>query len=166
MYTVADIGTGSGALATGFARQRPAATVYATDICGAALEIARKNAARHHANLTLLEGDLAQPLIERGIRVDMLLANLPYIAADALAELAVSRFEPRLALDGGVDGLDLIRRLLGQIPDVCRPGATVLLEIGADQGAALIKLARDILAVECEILPDYAGLDRIARIRI
>ncbi len=166
VYTVADIGTGSGALAVAFARRRPAATVYATDICGAALAIARENAARHHVDLTLLQGDLAQPLIKRGIQVDLLLANLPYIASDELAELAVSRFEPRLALDGGPDGLALIRRLMAQAPDVCGPRAVILLEIGADQGAAVSEMAREILGADCDIRPDYAGLDRIARIQL
>ena len=164
--TVADIGTGSGALAVSFARQRPAASVYATDVCGEALELARLNAERNRANVAFLEGDLAQPLIERGIRLDLLLANLPYIAADELASLAVSRFEPRLALDGGVDGLRLIRRLLRQLPLVCPPGAVALLEIGADQGAAVVELAHELPGADCEIWPDYAGLDRIARIAL
>lgn len=141
--TVADIGTGSGALAVTFARQRPAATVYATDISADALAIARKNAERNSVKPLFFTGDLAEPLIKRGIQVDVLLANLPYIASEELANLAVSRYEPRLALDGGTDGLDIIGRLLLQIPALCRAGADVLLEIGADQGDALSQLVQE-----------------------
>lgn len=164
--TVADIGTGSGALALSYARQRPAASVYATEISGGALAIARYNGERIGVKVSFLEGDLAEPLIERGIRVELLMANLPYVAAEDLAMLAVSRFEPRLALDGGADGLDLIRRLLRRIPAVCGAGAYVLLEIGAEQGEAVIKLVYECLRAQCDILPDYAGLDRIAQFRI
>ncbi|MCY3831788.1 MAG: peptide chain release factor N(5)-glutamine methyltransferase [Chloroflexi bacterium] len=165
-WRVADIGTGSGALAVTFARQRPRATVFATDISADALAIARQNAERAGVSVKALLGDLAAPLIERGVGVDLLLANLPYIASGELAALAVSRFEPRLALDGGADGLALIRRLLAQIPVVCLPGATVLLEIGANQGAAVADLVAERLATECDILRDYAGLDRIARFQL
>ena len=94
--TVADIGTGSGALAVTFARQRPAATVYATDISADALAIARKNAERNSVKPLFFTGDLAEPLIKRGIQVDVLLANLPYIASEELANLAVSRLRTAL----------------------------------------------------------------------
>lgn len=163
---VADIGTGSGALAIAFARQRPAAKVYASEISRAALEIARQNAERNRAHVRFCEGDLAAPLIERGLQVDLLMANLPYIASGDLVALEVSRFEPRLALDGGADGLDPIRHLLTQIPSVCAEGARVLLEIGADQGEAVVNLVRDRVGARCDILQDYAGLDRIALFRV
>ena len=163
---VADIGTGSGALAVTFARHRPQSKVYATEISLDALAIARGNAERNGVNPAFLAGDLAEPLIQRGIKVDLLMANLPYIASDELPALEVSRFEPRLALNGGIDGLAFIRRLLTQIPAVCRQGAIVLLEIGADQGGAVARLVREHFGARCEILPDYAGLDRIARFRI
>lgn len=163
---VADIGTGSGALAIAFARQRPAAKVYASEISRAALEVARQNAERNGAQVRFLEGDLAEPLIERGLQVDLLMANPPYIATEDLAALEVSRFEPRLALDGGADGLDPIRRLLTRIRSVCSEGAWALLEIGAEQGEAVANLVRDRVGARCDILPDYAGLDRIARFQI
>ena len=163
---VADIGTGSGALAVTFARHRPGSKVYATEISRDALAIARGNAARNGVNPAFLAGDLAEPLIQRGIKLDLLMANLPYIATDELTALDLSRFEPRLALDGGIDGLALIRRLLAQVPAVCRKGAYVLLEIGADQGEAVARLVQERLGSGCEILPDYAGLDRIARFQV
>lgn len=164
--TVADIGTGSGALALSFARQRPQANVCATEISAAALRIARGNAERIGVDILMVDGDLAQPLIARGIQVDLLMANLPYISSDELGTLEVSRYEPRLALDGGRDGLELIRRLLAQIPAVCQSGALVLLEIGADQGNAVARLVYERVGANCDILPDYAGLDRIARFRL
>jgi len=163
---VADIGTGSGALAIAFARQRPAAKVYASEISGAALAIARQNAERNRAHVCFCEGDLAAPLIERGLQVNLLMANLPYIPTADLAVLEVSRYEPRLALDGGADGLNLFRRLLTQIPSLCSEGAWVLLEIGADQGDAVATLVRDRVGARCDILRDYAGLDRIARFQL
>ena len=164
--TVVDIGTGSGALAVTFARHRSSASVYATEISRDALRIARSNAQLIGVNVSFLAGDLAEPLIERGVQVDLLMANLPYIASGELGALEVSRFEPRLALDGGADGLAPIRRLLRQIPAVCRVGAHVLLEIGAEQGQAVADLVRGRLGAHCDILRDYAGLDRIARFRL
>ena len=160
--TAADIGTGSGALAIAFARQRPQCTVYATDISADALAVAGRNAERHHAAVRLLRGNHAQPLIDQGIQVDLLMANLPYIATDVLRRLPVSRYEPSGALDGGADGLECIRELLTQIPLVCRSGALVLLEIGADQGRAVTALLQERLGTRSRVLPDYAGLDRIA----
>src|SRR5690606_18681749 len=99
--TAVDAGTGSGALAVTFARHTPQARVYATDVSTAALVVARQNAERHNANVTFLQGDLLSPLIEGNIRVDLVMANLPYIASDEVPTLAVSRYEPTLALDGG-----------------------------------------------------------------
>lgn len=162
----ADIGVGSGALAITFAAHRPAGQVYALDISADALNIARLNARRNHTKLRFLQGHLGQPLIERGIQLDLLMANLPYIPTEDLQRLAVGRYEPRLALDGGADGLDCIRALLPQIPKLCRPGAHVLLEIGADQGASITALVNHRLGAPCDILPDYAGLDRIARFQV
>lgn len=162
----ADIGTGSGALAVTFAKHMPHSHVHAVDVSEAALTIARSNAERNRVDVHFWSGNLAHPLIEQGIKVDLLMANLPYIRHDEMDSLAVSQHEPHLALDGGDDGLDLIRELLGQIPVVCRTGAYVLLEIGAEQGQALQTLIRDVLGVQCDILQDYAGLDRFGRFRV
>lgn len=162
---VADIGTGCGALALTLARRRPSCNVYATDISAEALAMARQNAESYAAAVHIFCGNLAQPLIDRGIKLDLLMANLPYIGTDELTTLPVSRWEPRLALHGGADGLDLIRGLLRQLPQVCNPGAHILLEIGADQGRAVSQLARGCLAKDITVLTDYAGLDRIVRFR-
>jgi release factor glutamine methyltransferase len=160
-----DVGTGSGALAVTLAAHCPQAQVYATDISPAALATARYNAFLNEVNITFFNGDLLEPLISRQLRVDVVMANLPYIATDELANLEVSRHEPRLALDGGVDGLDVIRRLLTQIPAACKPGALILLEIGANQGGAALELVRNLLpSHRAQILKDYSALDRIVKI--
>jgi release factor glutamine methyltransferase len=164
---VVDVGTGSGALAVTLAANAPQAHVYATDISPMALVMTRYNAFLNKVNLTSYEGHLLDPLIERQIRVDVLMANLPYIATEDLADLEVSRHEPRTALDGGPNGLDLVRELLEQAPQVCQPGALILLEIGADQGPAALALVQAAFPdAEAEILKDYAQLDRIIKARL
>lgn len=165
--TAVDVATGSGALAVTLAALIPSARVYATDISPAALDVARQNATLHSAKVAFLQGDLLQPLSVQNVSIDLLMANLPYIASKALSRLDVSRYEPRLALDGGADGLDLIRRLLAQAPGLCNPGALVLLEIGADQGAAVLTLARQAFPQgKPDVIQDYAGHDRIVRIAL
>jgi release factor glutamine methyltransferase len=161
---IVDVGTGSGVLAVTLAAHCPQTPVYATDISAEALAIARQNAQIHGANVTFFHGHLLEPLMKRGIRVDVVMANLPYIATDELEQLAVSRYEPRLALDGGADGLNLIRQLLEQAPQVCNRQALILLEIGAEQGKMVTDLTRTLLNPRSvEVLKDYAGHDRILR---
>lgn len=176
---VVDVGTGSGAIALTIKGNAPQTQVFATDISEAALGVARRNAIEQGLaeGITFLHGDLLHPLIERGVRVDVVLANLPYIASAELDTLAVVRHEPRLALDGGPDGLDPFRHLFLQMQQVLAlPGTFAglplsLLEIGADQGEAAASLARETLASagippqEVDVLPDLAGRDRVLRLR-
>ncbi len=164
--TAADVGTGSGALAVTLAALRPNISVHAVDASAAALRVARINAERYDAPVTFHQGDLLTPLIEAGIKLDLIMANLPYIPTGDLPDLAVSRYEPLSALDGGADELDLIRRLIAQIPAAINPGALILLEIGAGQGAAVLDLARALSPQHAELLLDYAGHDRIVRIEL
>ena len=163
--TVVDIGTGSGALAVTLAARIPQAAVYATDISPEALAVAQENAARYNTVITFFLGDLLQPLIERHLKIDLVIANLPYIATGEIGALAVGKHEPHLALDGGADGLDLVRRLLVQAPLVVNPGALILLEIGAQQGEATRQFAQEKLKPRAvHIHQDYAGLDRVVAI--
>lgn len=160
-----DIGTGSGALAVTFGANRPQARVYAVDVSKDALAIARENATIQQVDVTFFEGDLLQPLINQQIKVDLIMANLPYIASDEVPELLVSRHEPTLALDGGTDGLDLVRRLLLQAPEVLNPGAMILLEIGSDQGQKTADLAAELLNLaSVSVLKDYANLERVVQV--
>ena len=163
----ADIGTGSGAIAVTFARHAPQAQVHVVDVSQAALAIAQKNAEKNQVQIQFHRGSLAQPLIDAGIRVDLLMANLPYIRSDEMPQLAVSQHEPYLALDGGVDGLDLVRELLRQVKHVCHDEALILLEIGAEQGQAVLDFAEKTLAPkQATIIKDYAGHDRIVSIQL
>jgi release factor glutamine methyltransferase len=162
-----DVGTGSGALAVTFAVHYPQAEVYATDISDAALQVAQLNAQKHNAHITFYQGDLLKPLLERSIRVDLLMANLPYIPSGELPDLKVTQHEPLTALDGGIDGLKLVRSLLRQAESACNPSALMLLEIGAGQGTAAQKAVQGILQPrDCEVLKDYAGHDRILRVSL
>jgi release factor glutamine methyltransferase len=163
---IADVGTGSGAIAISLAVHLPQALVYATDASPAALEVAACNCRRHGVEdrVHLLLGRLLEPLPER---VDLIVANLPYVSEAEWAQLPpeISRYEPREALDGGPDGLDPIRRLLAQAEGHLKPGGVILLEIGATQGAAVVALARrHFPAARIEIVQDYAGLDRVVMV--
>ncbi len=164
--TFADIGTGSGCIAVTLAVYLPNSRGYATDLSSEALEIARENAVRHGVahRLSFLEGDLCTPLPES---VDLLVANLPYVARPEWGDLdpAIRKYEPILALDGGPDGLEVIRRFLTQAPDYLRPMGAVFLEIGAGQGATVLNLAHSAFPrAVVRLLKDSAGLDRVVAI--
>ncbi len=159
-----DVGTGSGAIAVALGWHWPDAELWAVDSSAAALEVARRNIARHalSARVHTLQGDLLAPLLARGLRVDVLAANLPYIPSAELAALPVARYEPRQALDGGADGLALIRRLLAQAPQVLREGGAAFLEIGAGQGEAVCALARERFPqARVDVLRDLAAYERV-----
>jgi release factor glutamine methyltransferase len=163
---LADVGTGSGIIAVTLAVHLPGARVVATDDSPQALEVARTNARRHgvEERIDLLQGDLLEPIPHP---VDLIAANLPYVATPDWEGLMpeVRVYEPRQALDGGPDGLACIRRLLHQAPAKLRPGALVLVEIGAMQGAPASQLARSAFpSARIELRLDYAGLDRLVLI--
>jgi release factor glutamine methyltransferase len=128
------------------------------------LEVAQENVMRHnlHSQITLLQGDLLTSLPEP---VDIIAANLPYITSDDYANLMadVRDYEPRLALEAGPEGLDLIERLLDQAPGHLYPGGVLFLEIGASQGLAVIQLVERLLpqAQHIGLRQDYHGFDRL-----
>jgi release factor glutamine methyltransferase len=136
---VLDIGTGSGCLAIAAARQHPTARVTAIDISSEALAVAARNASKQGVveRVTFLEGDLFSPLTE-GQRFHFILCNPPYITHEEMASLApdVRNFEPRLALDGGPDGLTVFSRLVEQAHSYLEPGGHLLVEIGCTQETA------------------------------
>jgi release factor glutamine methyltransferase len=164
----ADIGTGTGAIALALAAHEPRLPrVYATDISADALALAVTNAARLGLSerVVFLRGDLLDPLPEP---VNLLLANLPYVAPRDATTLpvAVHRYEPSLALYGADDGLGHLRRLFQQAPAHLHPGASLVLEFGYDQRASVDALARAAFpGSEVRIGADYAGWDRYAVIR-
>jgi release factor glutamine methyltransferase len=160
---IADVGAGSGAIAVTLAVHLPRATVYALDESAEALAVAEENARRHgvRERVRCLQGDLLAPLPGA---VDLITANLPYVTTGEWEGLApeIRDYEPRSALDGGPDGLNLIRLLLGASAPNLRPGGAILLEIGASQGSAVIALARQAFShAGVQLAQDYAGLDRL-----
>ncbi len=168
---IADVGTGSGAIAIALIaslRTRGAAdevTVLATDLSAEALDLARENAAAHAvADQLSFE---ASDLLPDGVpRLDLLVANLPYVPRAAVPTLPIAAsFEPVMALDGGADGLELIGRLLDRLPDVLAPGGLALLEIGADQAEAVaVAVEARLPGWRCSVETDLAGLPRVARV--
>ena len=163
-FVLVDVGTGSGAIAITLAKEQPGLRVIAIDPSTVALHFARRNAQRHECQISLLQGDLLECLVPHS--VDLVIANLPYLdPAEASTWPRELSWEPWLALDGGKGGVELIGRLLAQAPGVLRPGGRVVLEIGMDQGESVRTLAeRHGFQVE-QILPDLAGIERIAILR-
>lgn len=172
--TIADVGTGCGAIAISLAVHlnnepfKPQAIIYALDASPEALAVAALNCRRHSVErrVHLLHGDLLSPLPEP---VDLIVANLPYVSEAEWEQLprTITAYEPRSALDGGPDGLEAIGHLLAQARPHLKPQATILLEIGATQGAAVTDLTRRHLPTAAvEVIQDYAGLDRMVVIEI
>ncbi|SMC00114.1 [protein release factor]-glutamine N5-methyltransferase [Thermanaeromonas toyohensis ToBE] len=167
-WVAADVGTGSGAIAVSLAYYLPQAFLYALDISPEALEVARENAKRAGVadRIFFLVGDLLEPLLAgrhaRKERLDAVVANLPYIPTEELKQLPREvGYEPRLALDGGKNGLKVIARLLPQAAALLKPGGWLALEIGWDQGERVKGLVRATGAfTEGEIIQDYGGRPR------
>jgi release factor glutamine methyltransferase len=160
---IADVGTGSGVIAVCLAKALPAANVIATDVSWGALAVARRNAARHgvERRISFRHGDLLMPV---DCYVDLILANLPYVTAADWQDLApeVREHEPAVALQGGEDGLDLVRALLKQAPRYLRAGGSTCLEFGAGQAEALRACARTYLpGCQVEMFEDFGGIPRV-----
>jgi release factor glutamine methyltransferase len=147
---VVDVGTGSGAIALALKEERPDLSVVATDVSADALDVARENAERLGLDVEFLHGDLLDPLTGA---VDAVLSNPPYVAAGDRLPPDVG-FEPRGALFGGEDGLDVIRRLVKEASDV----PFLALEVGAGQAAAVAGL---MAAWDVGLVRDYAGHERV-----
>lgn len=166
---VLDLCTGSGAIAVTLAAERPALHVDATDLSDAALAVARENVDAHEVGerVTLRAGDLFAAL-ESPRKYMIICANPPYIAVRDARSLPrdVHAHEPHLALFGGDDGLDVVRRILAEAPSFLAPGGTLLVEIGAGQAEAVTALARrDARYAEVRTQPDLAGIARVFEAR-
>jgi release factor glutamine methyltransferase len=158
---LADVGTGSGAIAIALAKARPDAAVLAVDISADALAVARANAARHGAAVTFLEGDLLGPLAPHA-PLALIAANLPYVPAGDIEGLAPEvRAEPLLALDGGPDGLALVRRLVAGAPALLAPGGALALEVGAGQAREAAALLEAAGLHDLRIRRDLGEIERV-----
>lgn len=166
---VLDVGTGSGAIVVAILHECPALRGDATDVSADALAVAEANAARHGVGdrLRLLAGTLDEP-VAADAPYDLVVANLPYIPSAEIAGLpaSVKDFEPHGALDGGPDGLALVRRLVARAPALLAPGACLLLEVGMGQASTVAADAEALPELEpARIVPDHAGIDRVVVLR-
>ncbi len=164
---VADVGVGCGTIAVTLASELPEARVIATDVSPDALALARRNAERHGdaQRIRFLRGDLLEPL---DAPVDVIAANLPYVRSDDFeaAPPEIREHEPRLGLDGGLNGLRLIERLLRDAPSRLMPDGALYAEIGEEQGEAARKLAQQSFPQgRIEVKRDLSGLDRVLVVR-
>lgn len=165
---VVDVGTGSGAIAISIATNTPPdVQLLASDTSPESLRVAKQNARKQGVEdrITFLQGNLLDPLAEP---VHLILSNPPYIASDIIPTLMpeVRDHEPKAALDGGLDGLQIIERLLTQAPAHLAPDAATFIEIGYDQGQSTSAIAQQLFpAAAIRIHQDLAGLDRVVEIQ-
>ena len=163
---VADLGTGSGAIAITLATELPAARLVATDISATALAIAERNAASHgvEQRIDFLCGDLFASVADCAEKFDLIVGNPPYVESDVIATLApeIRDWEPRGALDGGADGLDFYRRIAAEAYQLLAPNGLIVLEIGAGMGHQVSSLFADLGQYrDIAVYQDYAGRDRV-----
>jgi release factor glutamine methyltransferase len=164
LSSIADIGTGCGAIAISLAVNLPETDIYATDISPSALKVAHSNCRRHGVadRVSLLEGDLLSPL---PIPVDLIIANLPYVREPELAGVNTDGFEPPLALNGGADGLEKVRRLCVWAGDKLRDGGYLLLEVGQGQSEEVAALLSGLYpSGKVELMTDLSGIERVVRL--
>jgi len=157
-----DLCTGSGCVAIAIAKQRPTSSVFAVDLSPDAVALARENAHRIGTyNVAVLEGDLFAPIGER--KFDVVTANPPYIATAEIETLQadIRDFEPRLALDGGADGLDVARRIVDAAPAHLVPGGVLAMEIGAGEADATRALFEARGFTEVRVERDLARIERV-----
>ncbi len=161
---IADVGTGTGCIALALLAELPNAEVIGVDVSPDALSLAKENAERlgFGGRFKTLQNNLLGGFPENSL--DIVVSNPPYILSGVCKTLdrSVRDYEPKLALDGGADGLDLIRPLVSQAVRVLKPGGGLFLEIGYDQGRAVDHVLKNAGFQRVEIIKDLAGLDRIA----
>ena len=160
---VLDLCTGSGAIACAVSEAFPEAEITASDISEDALALAALNF-KGRANIMAVRSNLFEELSGP---YDMILSNPPYIPSDTVEALesVVKDHEPHLALDGGADGLDIVRRIISRAPEMLAPGGSLLMEIGDDQGEAAAELALGAGLKDVGIVKDAQGRDRMLRCR-
>lgn len=164
--TIAEIGTGCGAIAISLALNLPQAKIYATDVSASALEVALFNCQKYGVTnrICLLQGDMLDPVPEP---VDLIIANLPYVKESELPLMYSVNFEPRLALNGGSNGLEKVFQLCRRVSDKLQTDGCLLLEIGQGQGRAVTTFLHDLFpSARIEITPDLSGIDRVVSVTL
>lgn len=161
---ILEIGTGSGAIAISLRKELPHAAIFASDISGDALNIARRNAEQLFPDghrITFAQGDLFTPF--PGQTFDLILWNPPYVSADDYAALPreIREHEPQIAVLGGEDGLDAYRRLLAAAGNFLRPNGAVMVEIGQGQASAVTQIFEQYAFRIEQVIHDYAGIERV-----
>lgn len=159
---VLDLCTGSGCVLISVLKNAPELTGMGSDISKTALLVAKENAKLHEVDAEWVRSDLFDNITET---FDVIMANPPYIPTGEILSLMpeVRDFEPENALDGGVDGLDFYRKIVGQVKDYLNPGGYVYMEIGYDQGEAVSELMRNAGFTEVEVIKDLARNDRVVK---
>jgi release factor glutamine methyltransferase len=161
IVTIADIGTGCGAIAISLALNLLRTKIYATDVSASALEVARINCCQHRVEdrISLLRGNMLDPLPET---IDLIIANLPYVKESEVSQMGRTNFEPQLALSGGPDGLEKIRCLCQQVSMKIQPQGCLLMEIGQGQGEAVTAFLYNLFSSsKIEVIPDLSGIERM-----
>jgi release factor glutamine methyltransferase len=162
---ILEVGTGTGCVSVALAKRFPEALVIATDISAAVLRLALRNAEKHGCaqRIRFMQEDLHRHEAGRGVWADLVISNPPYIPSGVVPTLEPEVLkEPRLALDGGLDGLDALRAIIADAPRHLKPGAFLVLEIGFDQGSLVAALLKTRGFKEISVRPDAQGHERIA----
>jgi len=148
------------------AKNHPNWKIFATDISEEALHVAEENAQRHEVSdqITFLHGDLFEPLSDRSERFDWIVSNPPYIPSDRIPTLTseIKDYEPRIAIDGGTDGLDIIRRLIAEAPAFLTSGGKLAFEMDDTHGELVRKLIDENTEyADYKVIKDYSDVDRV-----
>lgn len=159
---IADVGTGSGAIAVSLAKEEPKFRMYATDISETALDVARENAELNGVNITFYQGDMLEPLIEKNLKLDILVSNPPYIPVEQEVQKSVGEYEPHVALFGGNDGLYFYRKIFEKAYQLIKEHSFMAFEIGFDEKDALLQLAKEYFPNDrYDVLKDLNGKNRM-----
>ena len=164
---LADVGTGSGAIAIALKKEEDNLNVYASDISKEALEVAILNAQNNQADIRFFEGSMLKPLIENNIKLDILVSNPPYIRNDEIVEHSVRDYEPNVALFGGDDGLKFYRMIFEDAHKVLKERSMMFFEMGYDQKENLTALAKEFFpSADINVYKDINNKDRMLVIKL
>lgn len=165
--TLADVGTGSGAIAIALKKEEDNFEVYASDISADALKVAKENASNNNADIKFYEGSMLDPIVENNIKLDILVSNPPYIKQDEVLDPSVKDYEPHVALFGGNDGLKFYRMIFEKAHLVMKDNGLLFFEMGYDQKENLSALAREYFPnADISVYKDINKKDRMLFIKL